>query len=122
MNRQEFEDCVMKAVQGLPRHFRARIQNVEFIVEEWPDDEVLDAEGIDDPEELQGYYHGIPLPARTTYYGLVPPDTISIYRQPILRACRNDEEVRRTVGAVVRHEVAHFFGISDDRLRELGAY
>jgi predicted Zn-dependent protease with MMP-like domain len=122
MNRQEFEDRVMQAVDALPPYFRTRLQNAEFIVEEWPDDDTLDLCDIDDPAELQGFYHGIPLTERSTHYGLVAPDTISIYRQPILRACRSDDEVQSTIITVVRHEVAHFFGISDDRLRQLGAY
>jgi predicted Zn-dependent protease with MMP-like domain len=122
MNRREFEDCVADAVEGLPPYFRRRLDNVEIIVEDWPDRETLRLAGIKDPAELQGWYHGIPLTERSTHYGLVAPDTISIYRRPIMLACRDDDEVRETVRTVVHHEVAHFFGIDDDRLRELGAY
>ncbi len=122
MNRREFEDCVDDAVEALPLYFRRQIDNVEFVVEDWADRETLRQAGIDNPAELQGWYHGIPLTNRTSYYGLVPPDTISIYRRPIMLACRNDAEVREMVKTVVKHEVAHYFGISDDRLRELGAY
>ncbi len=122
MNRREFEDCVADAVEALPAYFRRQLDNVEIVVEDWPDEETLRLAGIDDPEELQGWYHGIPLTHRSTFYGLVPPDTISIYRRPILLACRDDEEARQVIHAVLRHEIAHFFGISDDRLRELGAY
>lgn len=122
MNRREFEDCVADAVEALPPYFRRQLDNVEFVVEDWPDRETLRQAGIQDAAELQGWYHGIPTTHRTTAYGLVPPDTISIYRRPIMLACRNDDEVRETVMTVVRHEVAHFFGIDDDRLRELGAY
>ena len=122
MNRREFEDCVAAAVEALPPYFRRRLDNVEILVEDWPDRETLRQAGIKDPAELQGWYHGVPTTGRGGAYGLVPPDTISIYRRPILLACRDDEEVRQTVHTVLRHEVAHFFGISDDRLRELGAY
>jgi predicted Zn-dependent protease with MMP-like domain len=59
---------------------------------------------------------------RTSHYGMVLPDRISIYRQPILRRCRGWKEVRELASSVVRHEIAHHFGISDDRLLELGAY
>ncbi len=122
MDDQEFEAHVARAWDNLPPQFRARLRNVEVVVEEWPDHETLKSLGIRDALELQAYYHGIPLTQRTVFYGLVAPDLISVYRQPILRACRDDEEVIRTITRVVRHEVAHAFGISDDRLRELGAY
>jgi len=69
-----------------------------------------------------GFYHGVPQTHRTTNYALVPPDRISIYRFPILNVCQTEAEVRDMVGRVVRHEIAHHFGISDDRLHELGAY
>ncbi len=122
MNRRDFEDCVSAAVEGLPPYFRRRLDNVEILVEDWPDRDTLRQAGLKDPAELQGWYHGVPTTGRGSAYGLVPPDTISIYRRPIMLACRNDEEVRRMVGTVVRHELAHYFGIDDDRLRELGAY
>jgi predicted Zn-dependent protease with MMP-like domain len=69
-----------------------------------------------------GHYHGVPLTRRTRGYNLVLPDKISIYRRPILMRCHRDEEVRQLVEHVLRHEIAHHFGINDDRLRELGAY
>ena len=122
MNRREFEDCVGEALEALPPYFQRQLDNVEVLVEEWPDDDTLDIAGIDDPADLQGWYHGVPLTERSTHYGLVPPDTISIYRQPILRACRTEAEARALIRRVVHHEVAHYFGISDDRLRELGVY
>ncbi len=122
MNRQTFERLVAAAVNELPAALRRQIANVAIVVEELPDEETLDAAGVDDPYDLLGFYHGVPLTARTHDYGLVLPDKISIFRQPILRACRRDAEIRATIRATLRHELAHYFGIDDERLEEMGAY
>jgi len=118
----EFEQWVDEALAALPAHFRARLDNVAIVVEEWADRATLRAAGVRRPEELQGFYHGVPLTQRTSGYMLVTPDRISIYRQPILLQCRTREAARALVAHVVRHEIAHYFGISDERLHELGAY
>ena len=122
MNREIFERFVLEAIDAIPEAFREKLDNVEVVVEDWPDRETMRQAGVHHPAQLLGFYHGIPQTKRTHNYGLVLPDKISIYRQPILMRCRTLEEVRRTVHQVVRHELAHHFGIDDDRLRELGAY
>jgi predicted Zn-dependent protease with MMP-like domain len=122
MTQEEFEQVVAEAVQALPDHLRDRLDNVEIVVEEWPDPNTLRLAEVQHRTNLLGFYHGVPQTHRTSYYGLVLPDKISIYRQPILMRCNSDEEVRALASHVVRHEIAHHFGISDDRLHELGAY
>ncbi len=122
MNREMFERAVAAALDELPAALRREIENVAVVVEEWPDDETLDMAGVDDPAELLGFYYGIPLTERTTSYGMVAPDKISLFRQPILMTCRDDRQVEAAIRNTLRHEVAHYFGIDDDRLREIGAY
>jgi predicted Zn-dependent protease with MMP-like domain len=122
VNREIFERLVAEALEALPEYFRGKLDNVEVVVEDWPDRETMQRAGISHPSQLLGFYHGIPQTKRTHNYGLVLPDKISIYRQPILMRCRTLEEVRQTVRRVVRHELAHHFGIDDHRLREIGAY
>ncbi|MGQ9501986.1 MAG: metallopeptidase family protein [Anaerolineae bacterium] len=122
MDRDDFEQLVIEAVEALPEIIRTRLENIEIVVEEWPDPVVLRRMGLRNPANLLGFYHGIPRTQRTSHYGMVLPDKISIYRQPILRRCRNWREVRELVFSVVRHEIAHHFGITDERLMELGAY
>ncbi|MBM3130265.1 MAG: metallopeptidase family protein [Chloroflexi bacterium] len=122
MNHIDFDDKVQKVLDELPEELRHHIANVAIVVEELADDETLDAADVDDPYDLFGFYHGIPLTERTHDYGLVLPDKISIYRQPILAACRSAEEIRAMIAKIVRHEIAHYFGIDDERLEELGAY
>jgi predicted Zn-dependent protease with MMP-like domain len=122
MNREIFERFVAEALDALPEYFQEKLDNVEVVVEDWPDRETMQRAGISHPSQLLGFYHGVPQTKRTHNYGLVLPDKISIYRQPILMRCRTLEEVRQTVRRVVRHELAHHFGIDDHRLREIGAY
>lgn len=122
MTSNDFERAVAQALDELPDDIRRRIANVAIVVEEWPDDETLDMADVDNPEDLLGFYYGIPLTERTSAYGMVLPDKISLFRQPILLTCSTDEEVRAAIAHTLRHEIAHYFGIDDDRLEELGAY
>ena len=122
MESLDFESLIDEALNELPAYFRDRIDNLAVVVEDWPDSETLRLAGVRHPAELLGLYHGIPLTKRTSGYMLVAPDKISIYRRPILLRCRTSEQVRSMVHHVVRHEVAHYFGIDDDRLIEIGAY
>jgi predicted Zn-dependent protease with MMP-like domain len=122
MKREDFEGAVAQAIDELPDQIRRRIVNVAIVVEEWPDDETLEMADLDDPAELLGFYYGIPLTERTSAYGMVLPDKISLFRQPILLTCSTDEEVRSAIAHTLHHEIAHYFGIDDDRLEELGAY
>lgn len=122
MTPEEFEDLVSEAIEQVPASFRERMENVAIVVEEWADPWTVQAGGVSSPAQLLGFYHGVPLTQRTRDYGLVAPDKISIYRRPILLQCRNDDEVRALVHRVVRHEIAHYFGIDDDRLWKIGAY
>jgi len=122
MDRQAFEQLVVDSLNGLPEAFRARLDNVDVVVEDWPDPETMRLAGVHHPAQLLGFYHGVPQTKRTHHYGLVLPDKISIYQQPIEMRCRTMEQVRATVQRVLRHEIAHHFGLGDDRLREIGAY
>lgn len=106
-----FEELVAEALDALPAWVRERLDNVEVIVEERPPP----------GENLLGLYEGVPLTRRGIDYTWTLPDRITLYRAPIEREAGGDEHnVRRVVADTVIHEVAHFFGISDDRLRELG--
>jgi len=122
MDRREFERLVAEAVDALPDAFRQRMDNVAVVVDDWPDPETMRRAGVRHPAQLLGFYHGVPQSQRTHRYGLVLPDKITLYRQPILMRCRTVEEVRALVAHVLRHELAHHFGIDDGRLSQLGAY
>ena len=117
-----FEDLVAEALDALPDEFRHHLDNVEVVVEDWPDPAALKASGVTHRANLLGLYHGIPRTRRNRAYTLTLPDKISLYRQPILMRCRSLEDARKLVFHVLAHEIAHHFGIGDDRLREIGAY
>jgi predicted Zn-dependent protease with MMP-like domain len=117
-----FERLVAQALDNLPRDIQEKLDNVDVVVEDWPDSATLQRAGVRQPTQLLGYYHGVPQTKRTRGYGLVLPDKITIYRRPIEMQSRSIQEMRATIDHVVRHELAHHFGIGDDRLREIGAY
>ena len=107
--RERFEELVAEAIDGIPDELAARIDNVVIRVAE-------DSRG----GNLLGLYEGIPLTRREQYGALAMPDRITIYRRPICEMCESEDEVVETVRDTVIHEVAHHFGIDDDRLEELG--
>jgi predicted Zn-dependent protease with MMP-like domain len=122
MDPERFGGYVEEALENLPDVFRERMDNVGVVVEDWPDPHTMRMAGVRSPYQLLGFYHGIPQTGRSSSYGLVTPDRISIYQYPIERQCSTGAEVRKLVERVLRHEIAHHFGISDDRLKEIGAY
>jgi predicted Zn-dependent protease with MMP-like domain len=117
-----FEDLVAEALDSLPPDIQEKLENVEVVVEWRPSPAQMRRMRLGPGQTLFGLYEGVPLTERTSGYGMVLPDKITIFRQPIEAYCQTDEEVRQTVRRTVLHELAHHFGISDERLRELGAY
>lgn len=122
LGRARFEQFVLEALEALPADFRDKLENVEIVVEDWPDPETLRRAKVGHPAGLLGFYHGVPQTRRTRHYTLVLPDKISLYRYPILLRCATQDEVREMVRHVLFHEIAHHFGIDDARLHEIGAY
>jgi predicted Zn-dependent protease with MMP-like domain len=119
MDRATFQGLVNQAVDSLPAEFRARMENVVVVVEDWPTKAQLAATGLKRGHTLLGLYEGVPLTKRGTHYGLVPPDKITIFQKPIEARCSRNADIVTEVGKVVRHEIAHHFGIGDARLNQL---
>ena len=119
MTRAEFEALVVRALEGIPDEIGSRLDNVDVVVEDVPSRDQLAGNEIGEGELLLGLYEGIPLTERYGY-GEVLPDKISIYQETIESICATDQEVRLQVHKTVHHEIAHYFGIDDDRLHELG--
>jgi len=112
-SRGRFEEYAQDALDALPSDLRAGMSNVEIVVEDEPPP----------GQRLLGLYQGVPLTRRGSQYGGVLPDKITIYRGPLVRLyARDPERLRREVSRVVLHEVAHHFGISDERLIEIDRY
>ena len=109
----DFEEAVTEALDSLPDDLRGFMSNVELVVEDEP------PPGL----PLLGLYQGVPLTRRTSFYAGVPPDKITIYQGPLERLYGSSpDRLRREIRRVVLHEIAHHFGISDERLVELDRY
>ncbi|MFN8169627.1 MAG: metallopeptidase family protein [Candidatus Nanopelagicales bacterium] len=111
MSPEEFEDLVADALDEIPGELARLMDNVVIVVE----DDVPPGR-----ERLLGLYEGIPLTERGTTYAGVMPDRITVYRRPTLEICDTVDDVVDEVHITVVHEIAHHFGIDDDRLHELG--
>ena len=110
MSPERFEELVGDALDLIPPALAQAIDNVVILV----------ADRDPDDPELLGVYEGIALTDRDTTYAGALPDTITIYRDPLLEMCDTEDDVVEEVAITVIHEVAHHFGIDDDRLHELG--
>jgi len=122
MRLNEFESLVHQGFDRLPEWVREKIKNVALLVEDEPSDEDRKLQGLEDDETLLGLYKGVPLSERGAHYGegFVLPDTITLYRVPILEAAEEDNlDVRDVVADTIWHEFAHHFGIDEDGVRDL---
>jgi predicted Zn-dependent protease with MMP-like domain len=111
VSRERFEQLVGEALDTVPPELTALIDNCVVLVEEEPPP---------DEPDLLGLYDGTPLTERDSSYSFVAPDRITLFRGPLLDLCADEDEVVREVRTTVVHEIAHHFGIDDDRLHELG--
>ncbi|AEF38549.1 Protein of hypothetical function DUF1025 [Hoyosella subflava DQS3-9A1] len=110
MTDERFEELVSDALDLVPEQLARAIDNVVVLVEERNEEE----------PDLLGLYHGVALTERDSFYAGSLPDTITIYRDALLTMCESEDDVVHEVAVTVIHEIAHHFGIDDDRLHELG--
>ncbi len=122
MEKERFEMLVERAFEELPQEFKSRIENVHVVVEDLPDEFDMAGSKARDKYSLLGLYTGIPLKRRGADYGVYPviPDRIKLFRQNIERISRNDNEVEEKIKEVLIHEVAHYFGMTDQEIRKAG--
>lgn len=117
MTEADFESAVSDALGRIPPEVARAMDNVAVFIE----DDYVPQPGEDPDTVLLGLYEGVPLTERDAWWGAGSlPDRITIYRQPILEICSSREDVIQEVAITVTHEIAHHFGISDERLHELG--
>lgn len=115
MHQQAFEQIVRDVLGELPARFRLALENVAIVVEEEPDDEVLQSMGFAPDDELFGLYQGVPLTERGAgHTGL--PDRIVIYRAPLLRAFETRQAIADEIRKTVLHELGHHMGLDDDEM------
>ena len=117
---EEMEAIARATLKRLPDAFAAHLADVVFLVEDFADDETLDAMGIEDPFELTGIYEGIPLTERSVDHSGTLPDRIRLFRRPILDEWSGGPDtLEKLIAHVVIHEVGHHFGLSDDDMHAL---
>jgi predicted Zn-dependent protease with MMP-like domain len=121
MDSDAFEQLVVAAIESLPPAFQTYLHNVDVIVEQRPSREQRRALGLKPWQTLYGMYDGIPITERSSDT-LAPPDAIIIFQAPLERDFPAPAALREQVRRTVLHEIAHVFGIDDERLRQLGAY
>jgi predicted Zn-dependent protease with MMP-like domain len=117
---QDIESIARRTLASLPDEFRRHIGEIVLVIEDFADDETLDALGIDSPFDLTGVYHGRPVGEKSSMDSGALPDRIHLYRRAILDEWIEDgEDLATRVRHIVIHEVGHHFGLSDDDMHRL---
>ena len=117
-SEDEFEKYLAEAIDLIPDLYKSRLQNVAFILEDYPTEEQRVKLNLYPNETLFGLYEGVPLPARNGSLKLLP-DKITIFKHPLMAASRNQADLRQNIGHTVWHEVAHYYGLDHKRIHEL---
>ncbi len=119
ISHQEFESTVQEALEELPEEISQAIENIDIFIEEFPGHEIGEGFRLS-ANRLLGFYMGIPKNHRGHYYGNVLPDRIYLYKKNLESYCRSHQELKEQIQRTVLHEIGHYFGMNDKRLRELG--
>jgi predicted Zn-dependent protease with MMP-like domain len=121
LKEEEFEALVLNAIGELPQELLTQLDNVAIVVHQWPSREQMEEAELEHRSELLGLYEGIPLTDRENY-NLVLPDKITIFQGPVEALHQSPREMAREISVTVAHEIAHHFGIDDERLEEMGLW
>lgn len=120
MTSRRFARLVFKVLADLPDPFRQSLANVDIVVKRRPGPADRRYAGAKRGDRLYGLYEGVPLGERGGSYSLVPPDKITLFREPLERDFPDERELAEEVRKTVLHEIAHFFGMSEESVAELG--
>jgi predicted Zn-dependent protease with MMP-like domain len=120
MERERFRALVVQAMEDLPEDIQHRLENVDVVIEDFPSVSQLGKIKLAKGFLLLGLYEGVPLTQRSTNYGMVPPDKVTLFQNNIEAKCgENEPAIQAEVQRVVRHEIGHHFGIGEVRLKQL---
>jgi predicted Zn-dependent protease with MMP-like domain len=120
LGNREFDRIVKEAIGRIPQEIRQYLDNILITVQKRPAPDMLEEMGYPPDEPLLGLYWGVPLSERTVGEPPLYPDTIFIFKEPLEEMCTSREELQDEIEITVVHEVAHFLGMSEERLAELG--
>ena len=118
-NGERFNDLVNQAISELPNKFKTKLKDVNIAIEDLPGDDIVERLKLTSNRSLAGLYHGIPLTHRSVWHGNRIPDRITIFKKNIERYCATEELLKDEVKRVVRHELGHFFGLSEIELKKI---
>ena len=120
VSEEEFQNYMEKALEAIPEAFSSKMDNIVFIIEPYPSENDLSRLGLNDRRQLLGLYSGIPYTRRDTGYMGTMPDRIILFQKNIESLCRTEEQLVDKIKEVVIHEVAHYFGMDDEEIRNAG--
>src|SRR4030095_8279663 len=120
VSEEEFHEMMEKALEVIPSNFKDKIENLVFISEPYPSENDIERLNLRSRFSLLGLYSGIPYTHRSTWYGNVTPDRIILFQKNIESLCNNKEELFDKIKEIIIHEVAHYFGMDEDEIREAG--
>jgi len=120
LSAKEFDRIVQRAIRHIPRELRMHLDNILISVRKRPSREILEEMDLPPDEPLLGVFQGISLMERSLTVPPLFPDTIFLFQEPLEEMCESLEELEEQIEITVVHEIAHFFGISEERLTELG--
>ncbi|MGH3353183.1 MAG: metallopeptidase family protein [Nocardioides sp.] len=109
---ERFDALVDQALDAIPDELAAQVNNLVVLVEEWPPES--------EPQDTLGLYDGVALTDRNDIYGITLPDRIFVFRQPLQQMCEDESDLAAEIRITVVHEIAHHFGIDDEKLHQLG--
>jgi predicted Zn-dependent protease with MMP-like domain len=120
LNEMEFDRVVKRAIKRIPSEIRHHLRNILISVQKRPSKDVLEEVGLSYNEPLMGLYSGVSLKDRSSISPPMYPDTIILFQEPLEKMCETVEELEEQIEITVVHEIAHFLGISEERLADLG--
>jgi predicted Zn-dependent protease with MMP-like domain len=116
VTRDAFRALVAEAIDSIPAKFAAQIRNLAIVIEDEPDEDLLDEMGVEPPDTLLGLYQGTPLPERAWGHGNDLPDRVLLFQIPIEDDALQDGDVVGVIGETLIHELGHYFGMSEDEI------
>jgi predicted Zn-dependent protease with MMP-like domain len=120
LNLEQFKELVDLALEDIPEEFLTLLENLEIFVEEEPSPEMIDELGLGPGDVLFGLYQGVPRTDRHFFQGVILPDRITLFYKTFLRSCRSRRVMLEQIRRTLVHEIAHHFGFSESRIRQLG--
>lgn len=120
VSEEEFHEMMDRALEVIPPVFKDKMENLVFISEPYPSESDMERLGLKSKYSLLGLYSGVPYTKRSTWYSNVTPDRILLYQRNIETFCNNKEELMEKIKEVIIHEVAHYFGMDEDEVRNAG--